>query len=251
MPLRKLGNLANLNRHGQNALPNTARCTDRKRTAQTGTENHVPTASSRQRKRKKLKKTRSPSPNASNSDVSGHSTASRQSLPRRVLASIVNLVSPSRPSRRSSPTCSVSSEDFSHLEAPFSHFDTPNDTPVNDNPPSTSAADFETDPAAIDIPQGEGEAYAAAPLDPEEDDQDDLEEEERAIPGGPGISWDHRKPPTEVMALEALEAIQLLLYVPPAEGKRKRKIPTKINGWSRIKYPRAMDGIFRPGHGRD
>ncbi|KAK6981395.1 hypothetical protein R3P38DRAFT_2578440, partial [Favolaschia claudopus] len=100
--------------------------------------------------------------------------------------------------------------------------------------PSSSPTDFETDAAAIDVPHGEQDSYA--PAAPEPDSDNELEEEdtpERSIPGGPGLPWEERKPPSQTMALEALEAINLLLFVPPAQGKRKRKIPKKINGWSR------------------
>ncbi|KAJ7468531.1 hypothetical protein FB451DRAFT_1479896 [Mycena latifolia] len=233
MPKRKLGNLANLNKHGQNVLANQPRTTDRKRTAQKGNENHVPPATN---KRRKLQKTRPPSPNTSNtstSDNSGHSSASHKSLLQRVLASIVNIISPHGMRRPSSVTSDDPREEFT----PFSMPEDTSDSGHHPSPLLPLPVDFETDPRVIDLPHGEDEAYGPAAPDADATDDADLEDEddssEPPIPGGPGIPWDSRKPPTEVMALEALEAIKQLLYIPPAQGKRKRIAPTKINGWSR------------------
>ncbi|KAJ7895174.1 hypothetical protein B0H14DRAFT_2558752 [Mycena olivaceomarginata] len=90
-----------------------------------------------------------------------------------------------------------------------------------------------TDPREIDVPEGEEDASNgyADPL-PDPDDVDGPQNSPPP-PTRDGTPWETRQPPTQVMALEALDAIQLLLFVPPATGKRKRTIPTKINGWER------------------
>ncbi|KAK7035027.1 hypothetical protein R3P38DRAFT_2772068 [Favolaschia claudopus] len=123
MPLKKLRNLANLNKHSPNAFSNTAKTLKRKWKAANGKEN--------------------PANNA-----------------------------------------------------PDTHLDSMSDTPSAEN-----LEGLITDPRKIDVPEG--------------------------------TPWDDRKPPTQVMALEAYEAIQLLLFIPSVPGKRKRTVPKKINGWER------------------
>ena len=49
---------------------------------------------------------------------------------------------------------------------------------------------------------------------------------------GQGTSWDHRKPPSELAALEALEEIDGLLH-PRREGRQKRYKESTLKGWSR------------------
>ncbi|KAJ6610488.1 hypothetical protein B0H10DRAFT_1953840 [Mycena sp. CBHHK59/15] len=91
------------------------------------------------------------------------------------------------------------------------------------------AVDLETDPCVIDVPKGEEDPLGT--YGPPEPDSDPLDSsDEPSLPEG--CPWTDRKPPTKVMALEALDAIKLLLYVPLVPGKQKRIIPTNINGWS-------------------
>ncbi|KAJ6597862.1 hypothetical protein B0H10DRAFT_1959683 [Mycena sp. CBHHK59/15] len=68
--------------------------------------------------------------------------------------------------------------------------------------------DFETDPRVIDVPDGEDDPSNAYGMPPPDNDSDDE-------------------------SPDALDALQLLLFVPTGAGKRKRNIESKINGWER------------------
>ncbi|KAJ6453613.1 hypothetical protein C8R47DRAFT_1228972 [Mycena vitilis] len=230
MPLRKLRNLSNLNQTTQHASPNTAKTQKQKKRAQKAKENVEPDTTSRP---KKLRRTRRVSKDASSSDLSSHSASSHKSLPRRVLGSIAHAVSPSRLSRASS--CSSDVPDAIPITTPA--FDVPEiagQTHADDlnmpAPPVDGCTDgWETDPRAIDVPEGGDDPSHAYddPVDPE----DETSQEPPITKNG--LPWNAREAPTLVMALEALDAINLLLFVPIAPGKRKRTIPTKINGWER------------------
>ncbi|KAJ6622527.1 hypothetical protein B0H10DRAFT_1944454 [Mycena sp. CBHHK59/15] len=138
-----------------------------------------------------------------------------------------NVLSPSRPSRPSSRSPTPSSWVSDEPGDDFPPFDAPDYTPdsfYHPSPLPPFAADFETDPALIDVPQGEEDSYRPAAPEIDAEDGEDMPE------AGSVLFWVVQE---FLMALEALEAIRLLLYVPPAEGKRKRTVPTKINGWSR------------------
>ncbi|KAK6984469.1 hypothetical protein R3P38DRAFT_3452336, partial [Favolaschia claudopus] len=160
-------------------------------------------------------------------DVSSHSAASRQSLPRRVLSTVISAVSPCRLSRATSRVSDISTEpplpsppSEPANNAPDTHLDSMSDTPSAEN-----LEGLITDPREVDVPEGEAEAYSEPPAP-----SDDEGEPETNVQGTP---WDDRKPPTQVMALEAYEDIQLLLFIPSVPGKRKRTVPKKINGWER------------------
>ncbi|KAJ6617500.1 hypothetical protein B0H10DRAFT_1948222 [Mycena sp. CBHHK59/15] len=85
-------------------------------------------------------------------------------------------------------------------------------------PPSSPKVELKTDPWAIDVPNGGDDptdAYRAPTPDSDAEDNSPSPEQ----------------PPTEAMALEALDAIKLLLYVLLILGKCKCTIMIKINGW--------------------
>jgi hypothetical protein len=104
------------------------------------------------------------------------------------------------------------------------------------SPPSPDGflEELEMDLRVIDVPDGEDDpsnSYGAPP--PESNSEDDADESDAPPPTKKGLPWNQREAPTQVMALEALDALRPLLFVPTAPGKRKRNIETKINGWER------------------
>ncbi|KAK7006697.1 hypothetical protein R3P38DRAFT_3214055 [Favolaschia claudopus] len=220
MPRRKLGNLGNLNKHSPNAFSNTTETLKRKWKELSGKENINPKSIGRP---SKLKKTRPEPQNTSSSDVSTHSASSRQSLPRRVLSSLLDAVVPTRLSRSSSPVSDITTD----IPLPSTPSDTANlnngcdgdldcqSNPAQSSPAADSLDEMLTDPGVIDVPEGQQEAYTEPPSP-----ADDEEEPEN----GRGTPWDARKPPTQVMALEALDAIKLLLFKPSSPGKKRRRI---------------------------
>jgi hypothetical protein len=102
-----------------------------------------------------------------------------------------------------------------------------------------------TDPRDIDIPEGGDDVsngYDTPPLIADDDD-----EPENSPPlTKDGIPWEARAPPTIVMVLKALEAIQGLLVVPHIPGKRKHTVLMKIDGWERrhLKEMSAFLGLY-------
>ncbi|KAJ7741568.1 hypothetical protein DFH07DRAFT_964918 [Mycena maculata] len=232
MPRRKLGNLANLNTKAPRAFSNTAKTLKRKWKELNGQENVAPETVGRP---KKLQKTRRKPKNTSSSDVSSHSASSHQSVPRRVLSSILNAVSPSRLSRPSSRTSDIPT-DFPFPSQLSDTLDNGSHGHRNSLGATSGSSDpFEelvTDPRVIVVQEGEDDAsngYSNPPPAPDDEDYPDAD----PPPTKQGTPWETRQPPTQVMALEALEAIKLLLFVPSAPGKRKHTVATKINGWSR------------------
>lgn len=62
---------------------------------------------------------------------------------------------------------------------------------------------------------------------------------------GKGTSWDHRKPPSELQAMDALDEIQSLLR-PIRPGKQKRYMESKIEAWGKkvLKELKAFLNLF-------
>ncbi|KAJ7670198.1 hypothetical protein B0H14DRAFT_3691876 [Mycena olivaceomarginata] len=230
MPRRKLGKLSNLNTHSPNTLS--------KHVLKHGQDPQEEVETSKWAGKCRTgdyRKTTETSKNASSSDVSGHSTSSHKSLPRRVLSSIVNAVSPSRLSRTSSLTSDIPT-DFpiaSHASDTLDSSGITHHDPLADLPSPAGSIDTPeellTDPRDIDVPEGEDDASHgySEPLPDVDDPTNDPPLTRNGTP------WEARQAPTQVMALEALDALKLLLFVPSDATKRKRTIPTKINGWSR------------------
>ncbi|KAK7015730.1 hypothetical protein R3P38DRAFT_2786658 [Favolaschia claudopus] len=189
MPLKKLRNLANLNKHSPNAFSNTAKTLKRKWKAANGKENCRITISSTSRV----------------SDIS---------------------TEPPLPSPPSEPA----------NNAPDTHLDSMSDTPSAENLEGRI-----TDPREVDVPEGEAEAYSEPPAP-----SDDEGEPETNVQGTP---WDDRKPPTQVMDLEAYEAIQLLLFIPSVPGKRSADILSRsllISAFTPTKIQKPADSGLNP-----
>ncbi|CAK5263635.1 unnamed protein product [Mycena citricolor] len=92
---------------------------------------------------------------------------------------------------------------------------------------------FTADPDEIDRDFGEAdeEGHEEEFLDPEQEN-DDLQPDPETPCPRPGTSGKARQAPTVVIALESLECIDTLLFVPQAANQRQRRIPTKLAGWS-------------------
>ncbi|KAJ7774420.1 hypothetical protein B0H14DRAFT_2631957 [Mycena olivaceomarginata] len=223
MAKRKLKNLANLNTHAPNAFANTAKTLKRKWKDLTGKENVAPETVGRPEKHQKM--CCAPE-NASSLAVSTHgSDTSHQSLPRRILSSGINAVSP----RLSRLPSDASDTPADHPITPpawdtlknsdYGHHD------FADFLPSGNINPFEemvTDPRDIDIPEGGDDTSNGYDTPPPITNDDDEPKNSPPLTKD-GIPWEARAPLTIVMALEALEAIQGLLVVPHIPGKLNPK----------------------------